>query len=230
MENGQADRSNVFNRVAQLLEQGGVEHLLVRAFGKLTSPAFSIGSLIFFRRDLQEPTPQPQPIPGITLRFASLEDAPLLGGNDPVVTRNMAYRLECGDLCCMGIDRNGRLAHYRWAAARLIYVPELDRSFAPDCGEVYLYDLLTVPGFRGMGIDTQSRLMVYARLIQANIRALHCYVRADNPEGLRVARKWHRRTGRVWYVKLRGFPTSVFGVERLDQLSRCLVSRREAVI
>src|SRR5262245_3129538 len=92
MELGRPDRSNVFKRIAEVLEQGGVEHLLVRGFGKLTSPAFSIGSLIFFRRDLRESTPQPQPIPGITLRFASVQDAPLLGGNDPVVTRTLAHR------------------------------------------------------------------------------------------------------------------------------------------
>src|SRR5262245_65748356 len=92
MGNGLADRSNVFNRAAQILDRGGVEHLLIRAFGKLTSPAFSFGSLIFFRRDLQDPTPPPQPIPGITLRFASLEDAPLLGGGDAVVTGTLAHR------------------------------------------------------------------------------------------------------------------------------------------
>src|SRR5262245_25116409 len=127
MEHRQEDRT--FGRAAQLLDQGGVEHLLVRGFGKLTSPALSMGSLIFFRRDLQEPTPQLRQIPGITLRFATLDDAPFLAGHDPVATRNLAHRLESGDLCCMGIDRNGTLAHYRWVAARPIYIPELDRYF-----------------------------------------------------------------------------------------------------
>ena len=216
-----ASKTNPISHAAELLEDGGLEHLTVRALEKLASPALAAGSLIFFRRGLDPASsPSPRAIRGVTLRFAGINDAALLGTNDPVRTREMARRLECGDLCCIGLDEAGAVVHHRWVSLQPTHIPELDRYFVPQPGEVYFYDLLTRPAFRGLGIDTHSRLMVHARLSQSNTHTVHCYVRADNPTGLLVARKWYKEVTRIWYLTIRGARPIVLGAGRLDRIQR----------
>ncbi|MNC99326.1 hypothetical protein D3C83_175790 [compost metagenome] len=64
----------------------------------------------------------------------------------------------------------------------------------------------------------RSRAVAYERLLSLDIRRVYCYVRANNPLGLRPARKWHREIGRVWYVRVRGQRPVVIGAGRIARI------------
>jgi len=209
-----------FNRASQLVREGGMEHMVVRALGKLTAPALEMGALIFFRRDLEEPGPEPRTIEGITFRVASIADAPLLARGDPASEATVRERLNRGDVCFFAADSRQQVAHYRWATRLPTHLPELNRYFRPGPSEVYLYDLFTFPEYRRLGVDTQCRVLMYSELKRMNARAAYCYVRAGNPAGLRAARRWHQEIGRVWYLRIRGLPTILRGAERLPQIGK----------
>ncbi|MCE9584468.1 MAG: hypothetical protein K8T20_18425 [Planctomycetes bacterium] len=60
-------------------------------------------------------------------------------------------RLALGDLCWLAFI-GGRLAHQTWTSSTRAFIPQVryERRLAPD--EVYFYDCVTVPDFRGRGL------------------------------------------------------------------------------
>ena len=143
-----------------------------------------------------------------------------MSGNDPKAEIALRLRLERGDICCVGVDGGGRLAHFRWVSLCPTYIPELHRHFVPNATEAYLYDLLTLPRFRGLGIDVQSRVCVYDHLARLGVDTVYCYVRGDNPIGLRAAHKWQLAIARVWYLCFRGLEPAVAGLKKVPQVCR----------
>src|SRR5262249_47190451 len=175
--------------------EGGIKTVILRSVKKLTSPVISAGSLIFVECDLRKPLPQKPDLPEILFREAALNDAGWFENRELFL-----QRLRAGKRCFMGIDSaTGKLANYRWIATFTEYIPETDRYIVLGPGEVYSYDLRTLPEFRRRGIDNFTRHETFQRLRDQGFSKVYAYVRADNYPMRKSSRSLLKPVGRVWY-------------------------------
>ena len=195
------------NTIRGLYREGGIKAVIVRSVKKLMSPVISVGILIFVECDLRKPLPRKAALAGVLEREAVLADASLF--ENPQI---FIERLCAGKRCFIGIDSaTGKLANYRWIATWSEYIPEIDRDIVLGPGEVYSYDLRTLPEFRRQGIDSYTRNRTYQRLRDQGFRKVYAYIRADNFPMLKSSRPLLKPIGRVWYVRFRGSKRFVFG-------------------
>jgi hypothetical protein len=180
---------------------------MMRSSKKLLLPVVRFGSLIFLECDLRKSLPEQADLPGVTTREAFAGDEKLF--EYPQI---FLERLSAGHRCFVGIDSaTGKLANYRWLTTSAAYIPEIDRYVILKPGEVYSYDLNTLPGFRRRGIDTYARSRTYQLLGDEGHTKILAYVRGDNVPMLQSSRLLLKPIGRVWYVQRRGSRCFVFG-------------------
>jgi len=198
------------NTIRGLYREGGIRAVIVRSVKKLMSPVISVGSLIFVECDLRKPLPREAALRGVLEREAVLADASLF--ENPQI---FIDRLCAGKRCFIGIDSaTGKLANYRWIATWSEYIPEIGRDIVLGPGEVYSYDLRTLPEFRRRGIDSYTRNRTYQRLRDQGFRKVYAYIRADNFPMRKSSRPLLKPIGRVWYLRFRGSKCFVFGDRR----------------
>jgi ubiquinone/menaquinone biosynthesis C-methylase UbiE len=186
------------------LEAGGLGHVIRHIGRKVASPVVEWGRLVFYARDLDRELPAPA-TPGLELRQASAADlARLIYPGRPVTAESLAERFRRGHLCFVALDGEGAASHARWVSTDQAYIPELDSDVVLAAGEAYMYDGYTRPDARGTGIDGAIRCFIFRSLRDAGFKRVYSYVRADNPMGVRAARRWQRHAGAVRYVTLRG--------------------------
>lgn len=97
-------------------------------------------------------------------------------------------RLALGDLCWLAFV-GGTLAHQTWTSSTRAFIPQVgyERRLAPD--EVYFYDCVTVPSFRGRGLYPAAVSLAARRhLPLARTRAVLGILRHNEPS-LRGAAK-----------------------------------------
>ena len=203
--------------IQRALMEGGGTTVLTRSLRKLLRPVVRIGTLVFVECDLREAIPERRPMPGITVREATIEDVDLFEDRHLFLER-----IKQGNRCFMGIeDATGKLTNYRWVNTSCAYVPELRRYmlFKPD--EAYAYDLKTLPEFRRRGIDGYTRNVAYSHLRDTGHSKVYAYIHGDNYPSLRASRHLLKPIGRVWYIQLRGCqPIMIGGRKRgLPELS-----------
>lgn len=204
-------------KIAEVLNEGGIPHLLKRVLQKVSSPLLECGSVIFFMRELDEQLPQPRTAMEVTVRNASPVDLCLLVEARTTVSVNALYdRFRHGDLCFIAQDDEGKVVHARWVTTKQGYIPELGTELILRPGEVYFYDSYTRPDSRGRGLDGVMRRFIYDWLGSAGFKRGYSYVCGDNPISLRAARRWTRAVGRLWYLRLPGLGRLVFGRRGLD--------------
>jgi hypothetical protein len=193
--------------IQRALLEGGSKTLLTRSLRKLLRPVVKIGALVFVECDLREPMPERPPMPGITVREATIEDADLFDDRHLFLER-----LKQGSRCFMGIeDATGKLTNYRWINTSYAYVPELKRYMLFKPGEAYAYDLRTLPEFRRRGIDGYTRHIAYSHLRETGHSKLFAYIHGDNYPSLQASRHLLKPIGHVWYVQLRGCEPIMIG-------------------
>ena len=186
---------------------GGAKIVLTRSLRKLVRPAFKTGILVFTEADLTQPLPVRQPVPGIVAREATIEDAGLF--EDRAL---FLKRFNEGHRCFMGIEEStGRLTNYRWVNTSAAFIPELDRYLILRPGEVYIYDLNTLPEFRKRGIDAWTRYYTYNYLRESGFKKILAYIHGDNQPSLQASRHLLKRIGRIWYVQFRGCAPLMIG-------------------
>jgi ribosomal protein S18 acetylase RimI-like enzyme len=181
-------------------KDGGPSVLLTRSLRRAIRPAARVGSLVFIECDLRARFPERRDVRGITFREAKLEDAHLFTDR-----RLFIDRFNQGHRCFMGIEEaTGKLTNYRWVNPIAAYVPELHRYLVLKPGEVYVYDLNTLPEFRRRGIDAYTRHCLYSYLRDTGYTKVWAYIHGDNRASLNASQILLRRVGRVWYVQLPG--------------------------
>jgi hypothetical protein len=187
--------------------EGGVKVVLARSLKRFVRPALRVGSLVFTECDLRNPLPEKPSIPGIVMREAAAEDAPLF--EDPSLC---IERLGQGFRCFMGIEEaTGKLTNYRWISTSTAYFPELKRVLVLKPDEAYAFDLNTLPEFRRRGIDGYTRYYTYSYLRKAGFNKLYAYIHGDNVANLNASRLFLKPIGRVWYIQPRGFKPLMIG-------------------
>jgi len=187
--------------------EGGAKTVFTRSLRKLVRPAFKAGSLVFTECDLAKPFPEARPVPGIVCREASIEDRVLFEDRALFVER-----FSQGHRCFMGIEEaSGRLTNYRWVNTSAAFIPELDRHLILRPGEVYIYDLNTLPEFRRRGIDAFTRDYTYSYLRDTGFKKVLAYIHGDNHPSLKASKRLLVHVGRVWYIQPRGCSPLMIG-------------------
>jgi hypothetical protein len=197
--------------------EGGIKMVVLRSLKKILLPVVRIGGLIFVECDLRK-LPEIAELPGVLAREACADDANLF--ENPEI---FLERIRAGHRCFVGIDSaTGKVANYRWIATSAGHILEIDRYILLKPGEVFSYDLRTLPKFQCRGIDSYTRNRTYERLRDQGFTKVHAYIRADNVPMLRSSRLPLKPIGRVWYLQLRGSKCFVFGEGRtgLPQLAK----------
>jgi hypothetical protein len=193
--------------VQRALEEGGVKAVFTRSLKKLARPVFSMGTLVFTECDLTKPFPDERPVNGIVIREATMDDARLFEDR-----KQFLERLGNGRRCFVAIEaETGGLTNYRWFSTTPAYIPELDRYVWLKPGEVYAYDLKTLPEFRRRGIDAFSRSHAYGCFRDIGYKRVYAYIRGDNFPSLQASRHLLKQVGRVRYLQVRGWEPLMFG-------------------
>jgi GNAT superfamily N-acetyltransferase len=193
--------------VQRALVEGGVKTVFTRSLKKLARPVFSMGTLVFTECDLTKPFPDERPVNGIVIREATVDDVRLFEDR-----KLFLERITNGRRCFVGIEaETGELTNYRWFSTTPAYIPELDRYVWLKPGEVYAYDLKTLPEFRRRGIDAFSRCHAYRYFRDIGYRRVFAYIRADNFPSLHSSRHLLKPIGRVRYLQVRGWKPWMFG-------------------
>ncbi len=201
-------------QVFAIYQDRGLKTFTVQAIKKLLAPNVRMGSICFFERDLSAPMPPLAPLEGIELREGSPSDIGLLECLvDAERQKNQALkRFNAGHLWYVSIEKaTGRLMSYRWASMTSAFIPEINRTVLLKPGEVYLYDLYTLPEFRRRGIEGVSRQFIYDQLYRRHgAPRLVVYIRPDNYASLQAGRNYLTPLARVWYLQFRGGETRLF--------------------
>jgi ribosomal protein S18 acetylase RimI-like enzyme len=114
----------------------------------------------FAARHRNDPTPQIAPLPGLVVRRE--EDAAAMAALQGRAEEEMRGRLADGHRAYVAW-RDGEPAAWGWVATRTAEIGELGSAFAIPRGERYLWNFVTLPAHRGLGI--------YPRLLEAIVRA-----------------------------------------------------------
>jgi GNAT superfamily N-acetyltransferase len=114
----------------------------------------------FAARDRRDPAPEMEPLPGLVVRRE--DDAAIMAALQGRTEPEMTRRFEAGHRAYVAF-RDGAPAAWGWVATRAADIGELGSSFAIPAGERYLWNFVTLPAHRGLG--------VYPRLLEAIVRA-----------------------------------------------------------
>jgi hypothetical protein len=232
-------RYRALAHVLAIYQDRGLKTFTVQVIKKLLAPTVQMGSICFFERDLRAPMPPLAPLEGIVLREGSLSDISLLDClKDAEHQKKEALkRFEAGHHWYVSIEQTtGRLTNYRWATMTGAFIPEINRTVLLKRGEVYLYDLYTLPEFRRRKIEAVSRQFIYEHVYKRyGASRLVVYIRADNQASLQAGRNYLTPLSRVWYLQLAGGQTRLFmrNNPRMPELqiavsntdSNCLINR-----
>ncbi|MCC6739087.1 MAG: hypothetical protein IT452_08575 [Planctomycetia bacterium] len=120
------------------------------------------------------------------IRPATPEDASHIAVAFPHVP--LEQRLAAGDLCWLAWV-GGRLAHQTWTSTTRAFIPqvEYERRLAPD--EVYVYDCVTVPDWRGHGLYPATVVLAARRHLALGKSRAVLGVLSDNGPSLRGVAK-----------------------------------------
>jgi GNAT superfamily N-acetyltransferase len=114
----------------------------------------------FAARHRDDPTPQLEPLPGLVVRREG--SAAVMAALQGRTEAEMRRRFAAGHRAYVAL-LDGASAAWGWVATRSADIGELGSTFAIPAGERYLWNFVTLPSHRGLGI--------YPRLLQAIVRA-----------------------------------------------------------
>jgi ubiquinone/menaquinone biosynthesis C-methylase UbiE len=191
------------DRAGQLLREQGPVGLFAGILRRLTRPLVQVGSVTFFMRGLEGDAPS-QPSSEFSVRQlrASDRDALLYGSESR--WERLWPRFQAGHLCFAALDEQGRAVHTRWVTLESALVPELGMDFVPGPEAAYFYDGYTRPDARHRGVDGLVRAAIFEALRALGRDRVYSYVRDDNPEGLRAARRAQQPVGTIRHVRCLG--------------------------
>jgi hypothetical protein len=197
-------------RLQRLLESfrwQGAGTTFVHVLKIALKPLIEINRFLLFETDLTQPlAPAKASIP-LEMRVMTAEDiqafADLFRARD-LDAEIIDQRLARGGKCIRACS-GGQLVGFHWLGFSSLWLSEIGATLRLAPGEVYSYDVVTFPDWRGNRI--QPAMGFYARQYA---RACGCarhltYVRADNPRSLRaLARLALKQTKTVWSIRVLG--------------------------
>lgn len=111
-------------------------------------------------------------------------------------------RLRSGHWCFVA-RHAGRIVHACWAAAGRVWIEYLEREIELACDEVYVYESLTAPEWRGHNIAGARSAYMARFLWTAGYRRTIAVVVPENRPALRAVEKaGYRPVGVMGYIKL----------------------------
>lgn len=171
--------------------------------------------------------PQPAPLPG--LRVGVCDDAEVIGGLTGLADDEVAARLAAGHRAYLAwLDETP--VSYGWVATLSASIGELDLEFDLPEGDRYLWDFVTLPEWRGLGI--------YPRLLHgitdqegANAERFWIIYAPENAaSGAGIAKAGFERVSDLSFLRDDGVGTVALRSDRAELGARLLgVSLYEAV-
>lgn len=208
-----ANRPSLLRRVFLYIRRHGITHLPARIWKSIkTRPSFNAGVLLSYpiSSDMILP-PKPESIQVEKLSADDLEALRMMASyeqqdkNDVPTTYQL--RIPGGEICYI-VRVDGKLATYVWVAVRERISTSLGGQFLLKPDELYLYEALTLPEYRGRGY--YPFLKAYAcreMAAEYNRRAALSLVRWNNKSSLRASEKLGnvKRLGTIGVVRIFGY-------------------------
>src|SRR5262245_41465262 len=156
-----------------------------------------------FERPLHEPIPLPTP--GLPVVVSLLQEATVgeyLAFRPEADPAQVCHRLQAGHLCFVARYAQ-RILCAAWATTAQAWSAHLGCEIPLAAGEVYIYDVLTVPDARGRQLTTVPYLQMLRFLREAGYRRVITIIIPENAAALRLGEKLgYRRLGMIGCVKL----------------------------
>ncbi len=194
-------------KVRQVLRWEGIYGLFRRAVRKSLGRVIRIQRVFFFETDLTKPLPIVRARVPLEIRVATRQDLEAFADNLEVAgfdRQEVRRRLECGDVATLALS-GGRLANVGWITFSSPSITELGVSLLLDADEVCGYDAVTLPEWRGYGIQAAA-----ANFRNHYERARGCtrhisWARSENVQSLKsIAKLGRKRTKTVWSIWVLG--------------------------
>jgi SAM-dependent methyltransferase len=200
-------------RAWRIAEREGLRALAQRFLRRASSATVEVSKVHFFARDLDAGLPAGTPAAGI-VREGTLPDLDRhREGFDPTQSpASLRERVRRGHRFMIALAADGTATHTRWLTTRSAHVPEIGLDVALGPGEAYFYNGYTRPEHRARGFDGLARAHIFEVLRAEGCHRVYSYVRDDNRDGLRAARRWQEPVGAIRYVKVRGLRPFVGGL------------------
>jgi len=206
-----------FQRLKDSLHWQGRWTTFVLAVKIALRPLIEINRFLFFETDLTLPLAQVMARIPIEMREMAEEDierfAALLcaRGLKPDEFRRRLARGDRGLLAFSGAE----LTAFHWLGLSSQWLPEIGITLRLAPGEVYGYDAVTFPAWRGNRIHAALSIYVNQYAKTHGYARYLTYVRADNPRSLRTiaGRLRRRQTKVIWSIRVLGTqrPILLFG-------------------
>jgi GNAT superfamily N-acetyltransferase len=139
----------------------------------------------------------------VNVRIAQSSDISFLKHNFAKFKGEKAdKRLNLGHLCFVA-EKNGNIVHYTWVAFEEIHLKKLNRKLQMESDAAYIYDVYTLPEYRGRGISSTVYAKIFEYLLEKGFKRAYCLISSNNYPSLRVAEKTGLRN--IGEITLIGF-------------------------
>lgn len=141
--------------------------------------------VIVVARSIDEEPPDIQPRWPVTFAQLGEKDcAAYLQFRPEQSAAEVSARFARGDECFAALHE-GRVIHAAWVALGRVYVPYLRRDLLLQAGDIYLYDIHTLPAFRRGGISSARGVYLLRHYRRAGYRRSLGVVAVENKAALR---------------------------------------------
>ncbi len=163
---------------------------------------FRSAKLIFFEKTTNNAPTKTAAKVEVSVRLMQKDDLPVMGKTFGGIERIFLERTGLGHLC-FGALINHEIVNLSWVTFEGTYTSEIERHICITSGAAYLYDVFTLPSFRGLGISSAVSAKVMQHLSNMQIRVVYTSARSDNSASLRVKEKaGFRKLGSISYKRL----------------------------
>jgi GNAT superfamily N-acetyltransferase len=138
----------------------------------------------------------------VTVRLIQKDDLPVMAKTFDGIERIFLERTSLGHLC-FGALVNHEIVNLTWVALEGTYTSEIERNNHIASGAAYLYDVFTLPSFRGRGISSAVAAKVTQHLSNMQISVVYAGALSDNLASLHAKEKaGFRKLGYISYKRL----------------------------
>jgi hypothetical protein len=193
------------------------------------------GTLVFFEQDLVASSVDVEH--DVKIREVREKDLETLANAFRRDLGELRERVARGDraFCAFGTGRGATPLHMRWATSAPTEIPEAGLWLCAGPGEVYVYDAVTHPLFRGRRLSGAVRVIMDNALVDAGCTHKLAYVRGDNHSmhrSLAGAPSPFRQLFQIHYLRRQGHAPFVIGRYRppvYDSLRPALFAKAAAL-
>jgi SAM-dependent methyltransferase len=190
--------SRVLERIPEVLREEGPKSLWFKILGETI-----YRRAILLERPLADPLPEVTP--GVSLDMALLDEKSI---DDYIAFRPdsdgsaLRRRLRDGHRCFVA-RHDGRIIHASWVATGLARIDYLNIEINLAAGDMYLYEMMTSPEFRGRKVTLPAMARMLKDLRGMGCQRLFLVIVPGNESAFRLAEKMGaRKAGRLSFFKI----------------------------